>query len=270
MRRLCALGLFLALLHVSSCLLIGAFNIQKFGDKKSQDADVMKIISTIVHRYDIILIQEVLDSDQKVIQRLMNEVNAVSPQYSFITSAPLGPTVYKERYLYLYKQSTVSVVTSFQYTDMTKFNRPPFAVKFASITTAVEYVLIPQHTRPKSAVAEVDALYDVAKDVLTLMGTNNVMLLGDFNAGSCYIPKAKWPLIRLFTDKSYHWLIANSVDTTVSRSGNAYDRIVVTTTLNSRVVTGSADVFNFQAQYGLTLAQTKAVSDHFPVEVQLS
>ncbi|KAI4788524.1 hypothetical protein KUCAC02_035803, partial [Chaenocephalus aceratus] len=37
MRLLCALGLFLALLHVTSCLLIGAFNIENFGVKKNRN-----------------------------------------------------------------------------------------------------------------------------------------------------------------------------------------------------------------------------------------
>ncbi|KAK5856804.1 hypothetical protein PBY51_008374 [Eleginops maclovinus] len=265
MRRLCALGLFLALLHVSSCLLIGAFNIQKFGNKKSQDADVMKIISMIVHRYDIILIQEVLDSDQKVIQRLMNEVNAVSPQYNFIASAPLGRSIYKERYLYLYKHNTVSVVFNLQ-NMATVFARPPFVVKFSSIQS--EFSLIPIHTCPNCAVGEIDALVDVAV-AAGYFSNNDIMLLGDFNAGGSYVKSNDWSYIRLRSNY-FHWLIGDNVDTMVSRTGQAHDRIVVTPTLNSRVVTGSARVFNFQAQYGLTLAQAEAVSDHFPVEVQLS
>ncbi|KAF3846968.1 hypothetical protein F7725_004046 [Dissostichus mawsoni] len=103
MRLLCALGLFLALLHVTSCLLIGAFNIQRFGDKKSSNKDVMDIINQVVHEYDIILIQEVLDKEGTVTQRLMSLVNSGTTQFSYISSVPLGPTVYKERYLYLYK-----------------------------------------------------------------------------------------------------------------------------------------------------------------------
>lgn len=47
MRLLCALGLFLALLHLSTSLLLGAFNIKTFGDKKSSNATLMNIISTV-------------------------------------------------------------------------------------------------------------------------------------------------------------------------------------------------------------------------------
>ncbi|KAK1877837.1 Deoxyribonuclease-1 [Dissostichus eleginoides] len=263
MRLLRALGLFLALLHVTSCLLIGAFNIQKFGDKKSSNKDVMDIINQVVHEYDIILIQEVLDKEGTVTQRLMSLVNSGTTQFSYISSVPLGPTVYKERYLYLY---------NFLYNNVMKnFNREPFVVKFHSPYTAVkDFVLIPQHTCPNAAVKEIDALYDVAIYALSRWSTKNIMLLGDFNAGSKYVPKKRWQEIRLFTDKNFHWLITDNVDTTVSGSKQAYDRIVVTTDMNRGVLAGSAVVFNFKNKYGLTQDKTKDVSDHFPVQVQLS
>lgn len=47
MRLVCTLGLFLALLHVSTSLLLGAFNIKSFGDKKSSNTTLMNIISTV-------------------------------------------------------------------------------------------------------------------------------------------------------------------------------------------------------------------------------
>lgn len=47
MRLVCGLGLFVALLHVSSALLLGAFNIKSFGDKKSSNTTLMNIISTV-------------------------------------------------------------------------------------------------------------------------------------------------------------------------------------------------------------------------------
>ena len=47
MRLLCVLGLFVALLHLSTSLLLGAFNIKTFGDKKSSNTTLMNIISTV-------------------------------------------------------------------------------------------------------------------------------------------------------------------------------------------------------------------------------
>ncbi|KAK1877152.1 Deoxyribonuclease-1 [Dissostichus eleginoides] len=273
MRLLCALGLFLALLHVTSCLLIGAFNNQCFGDRKSQDNVVMNIIKEIVLRYDIILIQEVrCNHNLSVPNRLLALVNEGSPQFKGIVSEPLplGSTIsHRERYLFLYRYQKVSVTDSFQYTD-TVFSRPPSVVKFSSTqTVGKEFVLISIHTQPTNAVVELRALVDVVKRAETKWLNKNIMVLGDFNAGSNYVPMYTRPTIPLFNTTVFQWLIANNVDTTVSRSGNAYDRIVVTTDMYNGMNPRSADKFDFKNAYGLTQAQTEAVSDHFPVEVQI-
>ena len=52
----------------------------------------------------------------------------------------------------------------------------------------------------------------------------DIILLGDFNTGCSYVTSSEWVKIRLFTDKSYHWLITDDVDTTVSNTVCPYDR----------------------------------------------
>ncbi|XP_054463780.1 deoxyribonuclease-1-like [Anoplopoma fimbria] len=272
MRWACALGLLAALLHLSTSLLLGAFNIKSFGEKKASDPVVMGYISEIVCRYDIILIQEVRDPRLVATNILMNYVNSRCPQYAYHkeVSNPLGPSTYKERYLFLYRTTTVSLVGSYYYNDIQQlFSRPPFIVKFNDAGRNI--VLIPQHTSPKSGQTwkEIDALYDVVTDARAQFQTNNIMLLGDFNAGCSYVSRSDWQKIRLFTDKKFDWLIPDSADTTVSHSKCPYDRIVVTDDLMKEVVSGSAGVFDYELAYGLTPVQAKAVSDHFPVEVAL-
>ncbi|KAF3846976.1 hypothetical protein F7725_004054 [Dissostichus mawsoni] len=201
MHLLFSLSLLLALLHVTSCLLIGAFNIKQFGDKKSSNTSLIDVIST----------------------------------YKYIVSEPLGRSTYQEQYLFLYTEQTVSVVKNFTYDDkMDAFSREPFVViltstecltypkalnwslvSFLSCSPAVkDFVLIPQHTSPDSAVKEVNSLFDVVTDVRARWNTNNILLMGDFNAGCSYVSGADWQQIRLFTDKSFHWLIKDDVDTT--------------------------------------------------------
>uniref|UniRef100_A0A3B4XV45 Deoxyribonuclease I n=1 Tax=Seriola lalandi dorsalis TaxID=1841481 RepID=A0A3B4XV45_SERLL len=177
MRLVCALGLFMTLLHLSTSLLLGAFNIKSFGDKKASNTTLMNIISTIVHRYDIILIQEVRDGDLSATNKLMEHVNKGSPEFRYrhIVSEPLGRSSYKERYLFLYRYHSCN-----------------------------------------------------------------------------YVSGSDWQKIRLFTDKSFLWLITDEADTTVSHTNCPYDRIVVTTDMMKGVV-----LFHL------------SVSDHFPVEVKL-
>ncbi|XP_070837803.1 deoxyribonuclease-1 [Chaetodon trifascialis] len=278
MRLVCALGLFSALLHLSTSLLLGAFNIKSFGDTKASNPEVMNIISKIIHRYDIILIQEVRDSDLSATTKLMEHVNKGSPQYKYIVSEPLGRSTYKERYLFLYREQMVSVAKSYTYDDGCEscgtdtFSREPFVVIFSSQYTAVKnFALVPQHTSPESAVKEVGALYDVVTDVRNRWNINDIVLLGDFNAGCSYVKGSDWQKIRLFTDKSFHWLIPDGADSTVSATTNCpYDRIVVTTDMMRGVVKGSAEVYNFMTELNLSQTEALAVSDHFPVEVKLS
>uniref|UniRef100_A0A3Q1K185 Deoxyribonuclease n=2 Tax=Anabas testudineus TaxID=64144 RepID=A0A3Q1K185_ANATE len=278
MRLVCALCLFLTLLHLSAALLLGSFNIRAFGNKKASNSTLMNIISTIVHRYDVILIQEVRDTDLSATQMLMEHVNKGSQvRYSHIVSEPLGRSSYKERYLFLYREQMVSVVKDYTYDDGCEscgtdtFIREPFIVMFSSTNTAVKnFVLIPQHTSPDSAVKEVDALYDVVADVRTRWNTNNIVLLGDFNAGCTYIKDSDWQKIRLFTDKTFHWLITGQADTTVTDTKCPYDRIVVTADMMKGVMQNSAEVYNYMTELNLSQSLALDVSDHFPVEVELT
>jgi len=279
MRLVCSLGLWLGVLQLGSTLLLGAFNIKSFGDKKSSNGTLMDIISTIVHRYDIILIQEVRDSDLSATNKLMEHVNKGSPEFRYrhIVSEPLGRSTYKERYLFLYRERTVSVAKNYTYDDGCEpcgtdtFMREPFVVMFSSNYAAVRnFALIPQHTSPDSAIEETDALYDVVVDVRARWKTNDILLLGDFNTGCSYVNGADWNKIRLFTDKSFHWLITDEADTTVSHTHCAYDRIVATTDMMVKgVVPGSAQVYDFMQDLHLSHSLALAVSDHYPVEVEL-
>ncbi|XP_023122709.1 deoxyribonuclease-1 [Amphiprion ocellaris] len=277
MRLLCSLGLVLALLHVSTSLLLGAFNIKTFGDTKASNATLMNIINTIVHRYDILLIQEVRDSDLSATKKLMELVNKNGPEFGYIVSEPLGRSTYTERYLFLYRLQTVSVVRNYTYDDGCEpcgtdtFNREPFVVMFTTTYTAVKnFVLIPQHTSPDSAVEELQALYDVVVDVRKRWNTNDIVLLGDFNAGCSYVSGSDWQKIQIFTDKSFHWLIPDDADTTVGHTECPYDRIVVTTDMMKGVVPGSAKVYDYMTDLKLSHSLALAVSDHYPVEVTLA
>ncbi|XP_047428059.1 deoxyribonuclease-1 [Mugil cephalus] len=277
MRFICTLGLTLTLVHLSNSLLLGAFNIKTFGDTKASDSTVMNIISTIVQRYDVVVIQEVRDTDLSATKKLMELVNKGSSQYSYVVSEPLGRSTYKEQYLFIYKISTVSVVKSYTYDDGCEscgtdtFNREPFVVMFSSKYSVLNnFTLIPQHTSPSVAVEELRALTDVVADVRARWNTNNIMLMGDFNAGCSYVQGSDWDQIPLFTDKSYQWLIPNEADTTVTSTLCPYDRIVATADMMKGVVQGSARVYNFMADMKLSSTLALDVSDHFPVEVKLS
>lgn len=272
------IGLTLALSSVSA-LKIGAFNIQSFGDSKMSNPEVTSIIMKILPRYDIVLIQEVRDSDLSAVETMMSELNShcKEPQYSYVVSDSLGRDAYKERYLFVFRNDKVTAQDSYHYHDHNlytgedTFSREPFVVHFNCPKTAIQdFVLVPLHAAPKDAVREIDALYDVYRDVLDKWQTDNIIFLGDFNAGCNYVKESDWDSIRLHTCEDFLWLIPHDVDTTAGKTHCAYDRIVVSgAELQNAIVEDSAQVFNFHKQYKLTLEQALAVSDHYPVELEL-
>ncbi|KAL0977940.1 hypothetical protein UPYG_G00163550 [Umbra pygmaea] len=131
--------------------------------------------------------------------------------------------------------------------------------------------MIPVHTKPEDSVKELDELYDVFQEIKKKWKTDNVMILGDFNADGSYLSGKEMKTIRIRSDKDFHWLITDDVDTTANNGNdNTYDRIVIYgDDMVKAVVPKSAKPFNFQNAYKLSDADTLKVSDHYPVEVEL-
>merc|ERR1739838_619550 len=69
-------------------------------------------------------------------------------------------------------------------------------------------------------------------------------------------------------DERFIWMINNSIDTTVSATDCAYDRIVIVGE-EMHAHSHGARVFRFDQAYGLDNAAARQVSDHYPVEFYL-
>ncbi|XP_068604039.1 deoxyribonuclease I-like 1-like isoform X2 [Brachionichthys hirsutus] len=259
-------------LSVASSLKICAFNVQSFGESKVNNKRVMGI-----------LLKEVRDAKGEAIQALVKDLNRFDKynSYSYVESERLGRKSYKEQYVYIYRDNVLKVTERYRYQQVLEgdgtnesdvFSREPFIVRFYSPTTlAKDIVLIGQHTCPRNAMKEIEQLYTVFKGIHKKWRTDNVMILGDLNAGCSYVTIKGWRALRLRRDPKFHWLIGDEQDTTVrEKTRCAYDRIVVHgREIVSCVIPGSAQPFNFKEKFHLTEEQALEVSDHFPVEVDL-
>ncbi|KAL6112346.1 uncharacterized protein ACO6RY_09124 [Pungitius sinensis] len=258
---------------------IASFNIQKFGKSKVSDPEVLKILIKIVSRYDIILILEVVDKAGDAVKTLLDALNTanVGHHYTIKISSRLGRTRYKEQFMFLYRDDLLDLVGSYQFDDEEAeggdiFAREPYILRFRCLNTVLkDLVMIPVHTKPDDSEKELDELYDVFQHVKEKWKTDNVMILGDFNADGLYVSKKKMKRIRIRSDKNFHWLIGDDVDTTANTGNDhTYDRIVVYgDDMLDAVVPNSAKPFNFQEAYKLSDEQALKVSDHYPVEVEL-
>lgn len=258
---------------------IASFNIQKFGKNKVSDPDVLNTLVKIVSRYDIIVILEVVDASGTSVTTLLEALNKSNRKhhYTLKISTRLGRTRYKEQFMFLYRDDMVDLVGSYQFDDELSgegdvFARDPYILRFRCLNTVLkDLVLIPVHTKPEDSEKELDELYDVFQHIKKKWRTDNVMILGDFNADGSYVSKRDMKKIRIRSDKNFHWLIGDDVDTTASTGNNhTYDRIVVYgDDMLKAIVPNSAKPFNFQEAFRLTEEQALEVSDHYPVEVEL-
>uniref|UniRef100_A0A8D2M205 Endonuclease/exonuclease/phosphatase domain-containing protein n=1 Tax=Zonotrichia albicollis TaxID=44394 RepID=A0A8D2M205_ZONAL len=208
----------LLLCPATAMLRIGAFNIQSFGDTKMSNKEV-----------PLDMPKPIQDGPSHVIVLTLCLCSASTSQYDYEISGPLGRENYKEMYLFIYRTDVVSVVDTYQYEDpQDVFSREPFILRVSAPSTKVkEFVLVPLHSAPHDAVAEIDALYDVYLAIINKWGTDNMMFLGDFNADCSYVQPSDWSSIRLRTSDIFKWLIPDSADTTVGKSDCAYDRSVL-------------------------------------------
>ncbi|XP_061075010.1 deoxyribonuclease gamma-like [Conger conger] len=258
---------------------IASFNIQKFGLSKISDPTCLSILVKIVSRYDMIVILEVVDASGNSVVSFLKELNKANERhhYNLKISSRLGRSKYKEQFMFLYRDGIVDLVGSYQYEDSQvgdedAFAREPYILRFTCLNTVLkDLVMIPVHTKPDDSAKELDELYDVFQTVKKKWKTDNIMFLGDFNADGSYLSNKKMKGIRIRSDKNFHWLIGDDVDTTASiKNTHSYDRIVVygDDMLNA-VVPNSAKPFNFQEAFGLTVEEALDVSDHYPVELEL-
>ncbi|XP_022069566.2 deoxyribonuclease-1-like [Acanthochromis polyacanthus] len=259
---------------------VAAFNAKNLGQKKVTDKTVVHYLTKIMSRYSVVVILEVMDKSGEAMEKLLQELNSAGNNrqhpYSMIASRQLGRDTYKEQFVCFYREEDLKLKACHQYEDNQAgdedaFAREPFILHFSCPTAAVKnLVLIPVHTKPDDSEKELDELHDVVKAVRRKWKTDNIMILGDFNADGRYLSKKKKRDIRI-NSAPYHWLIEDEVDTTSSNlNDNTYDRIVVYgQTMLDTIVPGSAKSFNFQTEFKLSDEETLSISDHYPVEVEL-
>ena len=91
------------------------------------------------------------------------------------------------------------------------------------------------------------------------------IVMGDLNADGIYFDE---DVTCSMSGSEYYWAIDDSVDTTTKSTDYTYDRIII---IDSAVsdFTGDSGVFRFDIEYGLTVNETVAVSDHYPVYAEV-
>lgn len=253
-------------------LKIAAFNIKIFGKKKREKKDVMDVLIKICQEFDIMLVQELKYADKNTAPYYLEKINeAVGYQkYAFSRSKRLGRSSSKEAYAYFYNTDTVVIIegSDYPYNDTDDvFEREPYIASFRGGN--FDFTLVGIHTKPdpKGTItySEISHLTDVV-DSISAMNPNekDIIVLGDFNADGDYFDEDT--NTNPFKAPKFRWVITNDMDTMV-RTDWTYDRMVMmNATLNHEYVSGSAAVFYFDTEYGISDENLVwNVSDHYPI-----
>ncbi|VDD75143.1 unnamed protein product [Mesocestoides corti] len=254
-------------------LKMASFNIQNFGVKKTRNPELMAVLGKIIRRYDAVFIHEIRDKSQSAFQALLNAVNGNERTWS---NAPTGPRGRPDK---------IELAGNYTMNGLDKaFERPPYCyllsakkisclcLLLTSLSVAFDgfkFASLAVHIDPDVVFAEMETLYKVAPKCVAMAHTENLIILGDMNAGCGYLSNRKRELLSLRRDTTYKWLIGDDVDTTVAKSKCAYDRFICKgAEIIGRV--SSAGVFNFLLAYNFTVEKAKTISDHFPIELDIS
>jgi endonuclease/exonuclease/phosphatase family metal-dependent hydrolase len=191
---------------------IATWNLENFGTTKTTNETLLNFYVNKLDNYDVFVIQEVRDSTTEALDSLATKL----PQYNYLLSKPAGQGTSKEQYAIFYKND-IKLLSTTDWTEaeQNNFERPPLQAIFTVKNWT--FILYTIHVKLDNVPQELTNLEN-------LIGTptQDVILLGDLNAdGDNYYHG----VIHHFL--SWNWLITSDMDTTVAKSSNAYDRIII-------------------------------------------
>ena len=248
---------------------IATFNIKVFGKTKMGKPDIVSKLVDTVLKYDLVAIQEIKDIDEIVPYDFLTELNNASGNFwnmslSVRSGNQADDQSSQEQYAYYYNRTVFREIGEGQlFNDSAHdyFQREPYFTQFELLnasgnSSGFDFTLFTIHTKPASALAEIDALHEVIQSYQeNNSDETDVILLGDLNADCSYATAQElWESpLRL---PQYNWLVNDIADTTVSSTDCAYDRIITIEDLNGRLV----------GTWGIDTSITNtSVSDHYPV-----
>ena len=255
-------------LNRSEVARIATFNIKVFGETKMGKPEVINVLVDTVLQYDLVSVQEIRDLDQTVPYDFLEQINNRSNDtWDMLLSERSGQQeddTYQEQYAFYYNTTVFSPINGSLYNDSENdlFQKEPYLGSFELLnasgnTSGFNFTLITIHTKPASAMEEINALHTVVQDYQAQNPQeSDIVILGDYNADCSYASSEElWS--SPMRNSNYTWLVPDSADTTVSSTDCAYDRIVTTGELSGRLVgTWGVDSSSFS---------TTNVSDHYPV-----
>ena len=235
-------------------LYIAAWNLHFFSESKAENETLLLNYSNIMKKYDIILAQEIIDSNGSIFSKLCNYMQG----YDCILSTQAGRTRYKERYGVIYNKSKIKISSFIDMNPdpLNRWERPPLVLNLTAVnkikdnkTDNAQWIIIYLiHTKPSDTTAEISNLEK-------MIGNPDfpVIIIGDLNADCSFYNTSNKGF------KEWNWIIKDEDDTTVGKSDCAYDRIIINNV-----------GIKYYSTYGIYKDISNDLSDHYLIWLKIS
>ena len=249
----------------SAEIIIGSFNIQRFGISKMGNAKVMATLVAIARQFDVLAIQEIRSrNDQAFLQKYVNMINADGSRYSYVLSPLLGSKKYTEQYGFVFDTDRIELVSEGAVVPDPNqlLSREPMFSRFRTRTAvpdqAFTFALANIHIAPNESREELATLYEVYLWLQSYLQNveDDVILLGDFNEPPRHYGQM-WQ-IRTLAAALPEGVKTNTLGT------RSYDNILFDQRMTLEYA-GKSGVMDIRQIFGLTMEEAQDVSDHLPV-----
>lgn len=249
-------------------LMVGSFNIQRFGNSKFEKETVLNQLMEIAYPFDILAIQEVVSQQEAVVQNFVEKLNAkYNAKFNYVVGPFVGRTTYKERAAFIYDTRRVKLVEQpFIVADPEdKLHREPLVARFQVrdelSPTPFTFVLANVHLDPDSGAAELDHV----SDLLNAFGSmfqgkeDDFLVLGDFNLS----PDKMFKETKFSARPDWKPVLDNQVMTN-TRKNQAYDNILYQVQ-HTQEFMHRQGVIDLQARFRISIEEALEISDHMPI-----
>jgi deoxyribonuclease-1-like protein len=249
-------------------LMIGSFNIQRFGDTKSKQETVMNQLMEITYPFDVLAIQEVVSKNEAVVQNFVAKLNAkYGAKFNYAVGPFVGRTTYVERAAYIYDTSRVKIVEQpFIMADPEdKLHREPFVARFQVreelSSNPFSFVMVNVHLDPKDGVAELDHISDLLNALQSMYQgqEDDILIVGDFNLS----PGKMFKETKFAARPEWKPVLDDRVMTN-TRKNQAYDNILYHMDNTSEFLRRQG-VIDLEARFKISLDEALEISDHLPI-----
>ncbi len=249
-------------------LRIAAANFGPLDANRLATPGVANRVVHILRQFDVVALQDIQAPDQRLLVRLVEEVNAQGRRYHFAVPPAVGRDVVRQYNAFVFDTETVQIdwttVASVDNRDG-RFRHPPLVAAFQArgpeAGEAFTFTLINVHTPLDRAEAELGLLASVYRAVRD-SGRNedDVILLGQIGTDDEHLG----PLARVANLTCAVWGVPTTTRGTRLVDNLLFDRRATVE------FTRRAGVVDIMREFNLSLREAAETSEHLPVWAEFS